>query len=271
MHPRSVLSRLPPACRCVPFASTIPTRSMPPSRTSRSCCTAPARSPRPARRCVEACLRAGTHYLDITGEIDVFVALHAEHERARGGRRAALPRRRLRRRADRLRRRMLQRGAARRHAPRARLRRPRCAERGHRGDFARGDRPRLSRVRDAAAILDVPLGAGAAWPISGAGRSRPRDTVGRRLYGVLRTGIPNIEIYVPARARSARTILAMQPLARLLSGPAVSAACIACCARSPPGPRRRSAGGRRPTSGARFATPPASCAAPSCAPETATR
>ncbi len=32
---------------------------------------------------LEACLAAGAHYLDITGEIDVFAHCHAQHERAR--------------------------------------------------------------------------------------------------------------------------------------------------------------------------------------------
>lgn len=32
---------------------------------------------------LEGCLQAGTHYLDITGEIDVFAHCHAQHERAR--------------------------------------------------------------------------------------------------------------------------------------------------------------------------------------------
>lgn len=31
---------------------------------------------------LEACLRAGTHYLDITGEIEVFAHCHAQHQRA---------------------------------------------------------------------------------------------------------------------------------------------------------------------------------------------
>jgi short subunit dehydrogenase-like uncharacterized protein len=34
------------------------------------------------RPMVESCLRTGTHYLDITGEIDVFEGIHAEHDRA---------------------------------------------------------------------------------------------------------------------------------------------------------------------------------------------
>lgn len=33
---------------------------------------------------LEGCLAAGTHYLDITGEIDVFAHCHAQHERAQG-------------------------------------------------------------------------------------------------------------------------------------------------------------------------------------------
>lgn len=36
-----------------------------------------------SRPMVEACLAAGTHYLDITGEIDVFEAIHGEDDRAR--------------------------------------------------------------------------------------------------------------------------------------------------------------------------------------------
>lgn len=32
---------------------------------------------------LEACLKSGTHYLDISGEIDVFAHCHAQHERAR--------------------------------------------------------------------------------------------------------------------------------------------------------------------------------------------
>ncbi|WP_019854969.1 saccharopine dehydrogenase family protein [Actinopolyspora mortivallis] len=40
---------------------------------------------------VEACLRTGTHYLDITGEIDVFERLFAEDERARASGVTLLP------------------------------------------------------------------------------------------------------------------------------------------------------------------------------------
>ena len=44
-----------------------------------------------ARPMVEACLRTGTHYLDITGEIAVFEALHARDQEARGAGVTVLP------------------------------------------------------------------------------------------------------------------------------------------------------------------------------------
>ena len=40
---------------------------------------------------VEACLRTGTHYLDITGEMDVFEALSARHQAAKESRIMILP------------------------------------------------------------------------------------------------------------------------------------------------------------------------------------
>jgi short subunit dehydrogenase-like uncharacterized protein len=44
-----------------------------------------------ARPMFEACLAAGVHYLDITGEIDVIQWVHAQHERARAGNTVAIP------------------------------------------------------------------------------------------------------------------------------------------------------------------------------------
>ena len=43
------------------------------------------------RPMLESCLRTGTHYLDITGEIDVFEGIHAESERAEEAGIMALP------------------------------------------------------------------------------------------------------------------------------------------------------------------------------------
>ena len=40
---------------------------------------------------VDACLATGTHYLDITGEIDVFEAVLARHDEARDARRRPAP------------------------------------------------------------------------------------------------------------------------------------------------------------------------------------
>src|SRR5690242_1959054 len=40
---------------------------------------------------LEGCLKNGTHYLDITGEIDVFAHCHAQHERARDAGIVVLP------------------------------------------------------------------------------------------------------------------------------------------------------------------------------------
>jgi len=46
---------------------------------------------RTARPMAEACLRTGTHYLDVTGEVDVIEALAARHEEAREARVVLLP------------------------------------------------------------------------------------------------------------------------------------------------------------------------------------
>jgi short subunit dehydrogenase-like uncharacterized protein len=52
------------------------------SPIERSCSTAPVLPPTPPGPLVEACLRTGTDYLDITGEIDVFRAVVARDRRA---------------------------------------------------------------------------------------------------------------------------------------------------------------------------------------------
>ena len=70
---------------------------------------------------IDACLLARTHYVDITGEIDVFVAAQRRHNQASGRRHRRLPGRRLRRHPDRLRCRVPDGGPARRDAPRAGL------------------------------------------------------------------------------------------------------------------------------------------------------
>ena len=70
---------------------------------------------------LDACLLARTHYVDITGEIDVFVAAQAPAQRGARRRHRRVSGRRLRRDSHRLRGGVPRRGAARRDASRARL------------------------------------------------------------------------------------------------------------------------------------------------------
>ena len=83
--------------------------------------TAPDRSSTPARRWCGACLAAGAHYLDITGEIPVFESIMARDDEATRAGVTLHPRRRIRRRPHRLPRRDARRAAARRDGAGARV------------------------------------------------------------------------------------------------------------------------------------------------------
>jgi len=167
----------------------------------------------------EACLRARAHYLDITGEIDVFIAAQAEHDRAvqagvllcpgvgfdvvptdcvAASLHEALP--------DAT---HLALGFAGLDALSAGTAATSLEA------IARG----MSRVREAGAIVDVPFGARSRLADFGRG-PEPSFVIpwGDVATAYFSTGIPNIEVHVPARSRSARSIRAMQPLARVLSG-----------------------------------------------------
>ncbi len=102
-------------------------------------------------------LATRSHYLDITGEIDVFALCHRHHDAAVAREHRRRTRHRLRRRADRLRRRDAQAAPARCDAPR-RVRSRRWTEPRHGQDQRRRARPRrpCARCRE---LVDVPL----AW------------------------------------------------------------------------------------------------------------
>ena len=113
-----------------------------------------------ARPIADACLASGAHYLDITGEIDVFEGAVRSRRRSEAGRRDADARRRLRRGSQRLPRRASQAPASRRDPPDAlsfrRLQRfPRDDE-----DGDRRDRQRRAGAPERAARHAGPAGHG---------------------------------------------------------------------------------------------------------------
>lgn len=168
----------------------------------------------------EACLAAGTHYLDITGEIDVFVAAHDDAERARAAGvllcpgvgfdvvptdcvavslKAALP--------DATHLTLMFSGLDHLSAGTTVT----SMEAVFRG---------TARVRQDGRIIDLPFGDRSRMFDFGRGPEPsfviPWGDVATAGYS---TGIHNIEVHIPRASDSARAIRALLPLRRLLAGP----------------------------------------------------
>jgi len=168
----------------------------------------------------EACIAAGTHYLDITGEIDVFVAAHDEAERARVAGvllcpgvgfdvvptdcvsvslKAAMP--------DATHLTLMFAGVDHLSAGTTVT----SMEAVFRG---------AARVRQDGRIVDIPFGDRSRMIDFGHGPERsfliPWGDVATAGYS---TGIANIEVHIPRASASARAIRALVPLRRLMAGP----------------------------------------------------
>jgi short subunit dehydrogenase-like uncharacterized protein len=166
----------------------------------------------------QACLDAGVHYLDITGEIDVFEAAHAEDARARAAGvllcpgvgfdvvptdcvaaclKEALPD------ATHL---ALGFGGLAQVSP------------GTAATSLEGLRHGAARVRRDGRIVDVAFGEGGRLADFGRGAEPsfliPWGDVATAYYS---TGIPNVEVHVPRRSSSARAAAALLPLRGLLA------------------------------------------------------
>ncbi|WP_425259125.1 saccharopine dehydrogenase family protein [Rubrivivax sp. RP6-9] len=168
----------------------------------------------------EACIAAGTHYLDITGEIDVFVAAHDDAERARAAGvllcpgvgfdvvptdcvsvslKAALP--------DATHLSLMFSGVDHLSAGTTVT----SMEAIFRG---------TARVREDGRIIDIPFGDRSRMFDFGSGPERsfviPWGDVATAGYS---TGIDNIEVHIPRASASARAIRALVPWRRLMAGP----------------------------------------------------
>ena len=168
----------------------------------------------------EACIATGAHYLDITGEIDVFVDMHQAGEQARaagvllcpGVGFDVVP-------TDCVSVRLAQ------AMPDATHLTLMFAGVDHLSAgttvtsmeaVARG----ASRVRRDGRIVDIPFGEGSRMLDFGHGAERsfliPWGDVATAGYS---TGIPNIEVHIPWASASARALRALIPVRRLLAGP----------------------------------------------------
>jgi len=168
----------------------------------------------------EACMAAGTHYLDITGEIDVFVAAHDDAARARAAGvllcpgvgfdvvptdcvsvslKAAMP--------DATHLTLMFAGVDHLSAGTTVT----SMEAVFRG---------AARVRQDGRIVDIPFGDRSRMIDFGHGPERsfviPWGDVATAGYS---TGIANIEVHIPRASASARAIRALAPLRRLMAGP----------------------------------------------------
>jgi short subunit dehydrogenase-like uncharacterized protein len=168
----------------------------------------------------EACMAAGTHYLDITGEIDVFVAAHDDAARARAAGillcpgvgfdvvptdcvsvslKAAMP--------DATHLTLMFAGVDHLSAGTTVT----SMEAVFRG---------AARVRQDGRIVDIPFGQRSRMIDFGHGPERsfviPWGDVATAGYS---TGIANIEVHIPRASASARAIRALAPLRRLIAGP----------------------------------------------------
>ena len=166
---------------------------------------------------LEACLRAGVHYLDITGEIAVFETRSPRpHARTGGGR--DLPRRWFRRDPHRLRGSRSHGSTARRHTALARLRLPGSDVARDRRDIHRGARHRrqgtarweAGRGAMGAVTRRIDFGDGEKFAVA-----IPWGDVSTAYRT---TGIGDIEVYVPtspSRARQLRLANLARPLVQL--------------------------------------------------------
>ena len=168
----------------------------------------------------EACMATGTHYLDITGEIDVFVAAHDGAERARAAGvllcpgvgfdvvptdcisvslKAAMP--------DATHLTLMFSGLDQLSAGTTVT----SMEAVFRG---------AARVRQDGRIVDIPFGERGRMIDFGHGPERsfviPWGDVATAGYS---TGIANIEVHIPMASASARAIRALVPLRRVMAGP----------------------------------------------------
>lgn len=185
-----------------------------------------------------ACLAAGTHYLDITGEIEVFTAAHAEDQRARDAGVLLCP------------------GVGFDVVPTDCI--AACLHQalpdathlalgfsgvdtlsaGTAATSLRAIARGATQVRRDGVIMDAPFGSYARVADFGGGRMQrtlaiPWGDVATAHYS---TGIPNIEVHIPARSRSALTIRALLPLRSLLRPPAVQGFAHRLLRRVAPGP-----------------------------------
>ena len=179
---------------------------------------APARSRPRARRCSTRASSRAAHYVDITGEIDVFVAAQRRHNEARRGRHRRLPGRRLRRHPHRL------------HRPRASSRR--CpTRRVSRSASERSARaapaPRERRSKACGMARACARTARSSPSRSASVRARSTSAPGPSLAvsipwgdvatAYFTTGIANIEVYVPASHRSIARLRRLDRLRPLLA------------------------------------------------------
>lgn len=184
-----------------------------------------------------ACIAAGVHYLDITGEIDVFEAAQADDERARQAGvllcpgvgfdvvptdcvaavlKEALP--------DATSLALGFRGVDRLSA-------------GTAATSLEAIRRGATRVRQAGLIVDLPFGARDSRRDFGRGLERSFVIPWGDVSTAFRTtGIPDIEVHVPYRSSGARLLRTLLPWRRLLATPAGCRAVHALMRRVAPGP-----------------------------------
>ena len=168
----------------------------------------------------EACIAAGAHYLDITGEIDVFVDMHAASQRARAAGVLLCPGvgfdvvptdcvsvRLAQAMPDATHLTLMFSGVDHLSAGTTVT----SMEAVYRG---------AARVRRDGRIVDIPFGEGSRMLDFGRGPERsfviPWGDVATAGYS---TGIANIEVHVPWASASARALRALLPARRLLAGP----------------------------------------------------
>ena len=186
----------------------------------------------------EACLAAGTHYLDITGEIEVFTAAHADDQRARDAGVLLCP------------------GVGFDVVPTDCV--AACLHEalpdathlalgfagvdtlsaGTAATSLRAIARGATQVRRDGVIVDAPFGDYSREADFGSGRPEgPWGSAGGAVAPAhYSTGIPNIEVHIPARSRSALTIRALLPLRGLLRPPAVQDFAHRLLRRVAPGP-----------------------------------
>ena len=186
---------------------------------------------------IDACLNSQTHYLDITGEIDVFLAAQRRHVEAKTAGIVICPRRGLRCHSHRLHGRSAQGGPAGRNPPRSRVRCGRLNEPWHRahdgticaarptqrsGASERSDRGSAARARLAACRFRRRLRYGDRHPLG-----RPRYCLGFDRHTQHRDNTSPCRAAIASRAlnwvrplvASAPGQMLLQQLANRTSGP----------------------------------------------------